>query len=134
MPGGGVSGVENAYLSYTGLKPFGGRMAIEAGIMDVPYTMDEATSSNDIMFMERASPGVIATNIAAGDFRSAAGTRWFNDQLWIGGYVTGPSRSIPPPARRRRARASNMAPRRVLPAAPSAARTIRYISVPMHNG
>ncbi|MFK5121444.1 porin, partial [Klebsiella pneumoniae] len=35
LPGGGVSGVENAYLSYTGLKPFGGRMAIEAGIMDV---------------------------------------------------------------------------------------------------
>lgn len=91
LPGGGLSGVENAYLSYTGLKPFGGRMAIEAGIMDLPYTMDEATSSNDIMFMERASPGVIATNIAAGDFRSAAGTRWYNDQLWIGGYVTGPS-------------------------------------------
>jgi phosphate-selective porin OprO/OprP len=91
LPGGGVSGVENAYLSYTGLKPFGGRMAIEAGIMDVPYTMDEATSSNDVMFMERSSAGVVATNIAAGDFRSAAGARWFNDQLWIGGYVTGPS-------------------------------------------
>ncbi|SFI29887.1 OprO/OprP family phosphate-selective porin [Bradyrhizobium sp. Gha] len=91
LPGGGVSGIENAYLSYTGLKPFGGRMAVEAGIMDLPYTMDEATSSNDIMFMERASAGVIATNIAAGDFRSAAGTRWFNDQLWVGGYVTGPA-------------------------------------------
>ena len=91
LAGGGVSGVENAYLSYTGLKPFGGRMAVEAGIMDLPYTMDEATSSNDIMFMERASPGVVATNIAAGDFRSAAGARWFNDQLWIGGYATGPS-------------------------------------------
>ncbi|WP_240543204.1 OprO/OprP family phosphate-selective porin [Bradyrhizobium canariense] len=91
LPGGGVSGIENAYLSYTGLKPFGGRMAVEAGIMDLPYTLDEATSSNDIMFMERASPGIIATNIAAGDFRSAAGTRWYNDQLWIGGYVTGPA-------------------------------------------
>ena len=28
--------------------------------MDLPYTLDEATSSNDIMFMERASSGVIA--------------------------------------------------------------------------
>jgi phosphate-selective porin OprO and OprP len=91
LPGGGVSAIENAYLSYTGLKPFGGRMAVEAGIMDLPYTLDEATSSNDIMFMERASPGIIATNIAAGDFRSAAGTRWYNDQLWVGGYVTGPA-------------------------------------------
>jgi phosphate-selective porin OprO/OprP len=58
LPGGGASGLENAYLSYTSLKPFGGRMAIEAGIMDLPYTLDEATSSNDIMFMERASPGI----------------------------------------------------------------------------
>jgi phosphate-selective porin OprO/OprP len=91
LPGGGVSGVENAYLSYTGLKPFGGRMAIEAGVMDLPYTLDEATSSNDILFMERASAGVVATNIAAGDFRSAAGARWYNDVLWAGAYVTGPA-------------------------------------------
>ncbi|MFB9263354.1 OprO/OprP family phosphate-selective porin [Bradyrhizobium erythrophlei] len=91
LPGGGVSGVENAYLSYTGFKPFGGKMAIEAGIMDLAWTLDESTSSNDIMFMERASVGLIAQNIAAGDFRSAFGTRWWNDQLWIGGYVTGPA-------------------------------------------
>lgn len=91
LPGGGVSGVENAYLSYTGLKPFGGKMAIEAGVMDLDWTLDEATSSNDILFMERASAGIIAQNIAAGDFRSAVGTRWWNDQLWLGGYVTGPT-------------------------------------------
>jgi len=91
LPGGGVSGVENAYLSYTGLKPFGGKMAIEAGIMDLPWTLDESTSSNDIVFMERASAGVIATNIAAGDFRSAVGTRWWNEMFWAGAYVTGPT-------------------------------------------
>jgi phosphate-selective porin OprO and OprP len=91
LPGGGTSGVENAYLSYTGLKPFGGKMAIEAGVMDLAWTLDEATSSNDMLFMERASAGVIAQNIAAGDFRSAVGTRWWSDQLWIGGYVTGPT-------------------------------------------
>jgi phosphate-selective porin OprO/OprP len=91
LPGGGVSGVENAYLSYTGLKPFGGRMAIEAGVMDLPYTLDEATSSNDHLFMERASASNVATNIAAGDFRSAAGTRWFSDVLWAGAYLTGPA-------------------------------------------
>jgi phosphate-selective porin OprO/OprP len=91
LPGGGVSGIENAYLSYTGLKPFGGKMAIEGGIMDLPYTLDEATSSNDSLFMERASAGIVATNIAAGDFRSAVGTRWYNDVFWAGGYVTGPA-------------------------------------------
>jgi len=41
--------------------------------------------------MERASAGIIAQNIAAGDFRSAFGTRWWSDQLWVGGYVTGPT-------------------------------------------
>jgi phosphate-selective porin OprO and OprP len=91
LPGGATSGIENAYLSYTGLKPFGGKMALEVGIMDVPYTLDEATSSNDIVFMERASSGLIAQNIAAGDFRSAVGTRWYTDTFWLGGYVTGPT-------------------------------------------
>ena len=91
LPGGGVSGIENAYLSYTGLKPFGGKMAIEGGIMDVPYTLDEAMGSNAILFMERASSQVIATSIAAGDFRSTFGARWFNDVFWAGAYVTGPT-------------------------------------------
>src|SRR6266700_3103387 len=91
LPGGALSGLENAYLSYTGIKPFGGKLAIEGGIMDLAWTLDEASSSNDIPFMERASAGVIAQNIAAGDFRSTFGTRWYNDTFWAGAYVTGPT-------------------------------------------
>jgi phosphate-selective porin OprO and OprP len=91
LPGGAVSGVENAYLSYTGIKPFGGKLAIEGGVLDLPYTLDEASSSNDIPFMERAASGITATNIAAGDFRSAFGARWYTDRIWAGAYVTGPA-------------------------------------------
>jgi phosphate-selective porin OprO/OprP len=91
LPGGAVSGVENAYLSYTGIKPFGGKLAIEGGVMDLPYTLDEASSSNNIPFMERAQSGIIAQNIAAGDFRSTAGARWYTDQFWAGAYATGPA-------------------------------------------
>jgi phosphate-selective porin OprO/OprP len=91
LPGGGVSGIELASLSYTGFKPFGGKLAIEGGIQDTLFTLDEATSSNDIMFMERASPGVVATNIASGDFRSDFGARWYTDQFFAGAYVTGPT-------------------------------------------
>jgi phosphate-selective porin OprO/OprP len=87
LPGGAASGIESALLSYTGFKPF----VIEGGYMDVPYTLDEATSSNDIMFMERASSQVVATNIAAGDNRSAGGVRAYNDWLWAGSYFTGPT-------------------------------------------
>ena len=91
LPGGFVTGIENAYLSYTGLRPFGGKLAIEGGYMDTPYTLDEATSSNDLVFMERASSGIIAQNIAAGDARAAFGARWYSDTFWIGGYATGPT-------------------------------------------
>src|SRR6266436_3688096 len=91
LPGGALSGIENAYLSYTGFKPFGGKLAIEGGVMDLPYTLDEATSSNDILFLERASSQVIAANVAASDFRSAAGARWYTDSFWIGAYATGPT-------------------------------------------
>jgi phosphate-selective porin OprO/OprP len=59
--------------------------------MDLPYTLDEASSSNDIPFMERASSGITATNIAAGDFRSTFGARWYTDRFWAGAYVTGPT-------------------------------------------
>src|SRR6201999_710351 len=91
LPGGGLSGVENAYVSYTGLKPFGGKTAIEAGIMDVLWSLDESNSSNDIPFMERSAAQLTATNIAANDFRSAVGARWFNNVFWAGSYATGPT-------------------------------------------
>ena len=87
LPGGITSGIQSAYLSYQGVKG----LAIEGGYMDSLYTLDEATSSNDILFMERATPGVIASNIAAGDFRSMFGARWYNEWLWAGAYVTGPT-------------------------------------------
>jgi phosphate-selective porin OprO/OprP len=97
VSGAPTSGIENAYLSYTGLKP----LAFELGYMDVPYTLEEATSSNDIMFMERASPQVIATSIAAGDFRSTVGVRGNDDRFWAGVYVTdrrpAPRMSLRPP-------------------------------------
>ena len=41
LPGGGLSGIEQASLSYTGFKPFGGKLAIEGGYMDTLYTLDE---------------------------------------------------------------------------------------------
>jgi len=43
------------------------------------------------MFMERASPQVIANNLAAGDFRSNFGGRAYGDWFWAGAYVTGPT-------------------------------------------
>ena len=91
LPGGGLSGIERAYLSYTGVKPFGGQLTIEGGYMKVPYALDESTSSYDTLFLERASSEVIAADIAAGNRRSAFGARWYNDIFWAGAYATGPT-------------------------------------------
>jgi phosphate-selective porin OprO/OprP len=110
LPGGIISTIQSAFVSYQGIKgtvdvprpamPYKGApppapvsswgTALEVGYMDSFWSLDEATSSNDIMFLERASAQVIASNIAAGDFRSQAGARYWSDWLWLGAYATGP--------------------------------------------
>jgi phosphate-selective porin OprO/OprP len=80
-------GIQTAQIAYNGFK----NTALEFGYSDTFFSLDEATSSNDIMFMERATPGAIATGIATGDFRSNVGVRNWDDRYWIGGYVTGPA-------------------------------------------
>jgi phosphate-selective porin OprO/OprP len=88
LPGGVTTGIHDAQLGYTGLKPF----TIEGGFATLPYTLDWATSSNDTMFMERASVTTIAANsLGAGSFRSHVGIRGNTDRLWAGVYLTGPT-------------------------------------------
>jgi phosphate-selective porin OprO/OprP len=82
-----ASGIENAFITYNGFRPF----AIDLGYMAVPWTLDEATSTNDLMFLERASSQVVATAFGGGDFRSAFGVRWTDNRAWAGAYVTGPT-------------------------------------------
>jgi phosphate-selective porin OprO/OprP len=62
VAGASTSFIHDAFLSYTALKP----VTFEGGYTTLPITLDWATSSNDIMFMERASSSNIATNIVAG--------------------------------------------------------------------
>src|SRR5258707_3180656 len=85
VSGSRTTDIENAFISYNGFRPF----AIDLGYLDVPYTLDESTSSNDIMFVERASSNVVATGLAANDARSALGVRWNTDRAWAGANVTG---------------------------------------------
>ncbi|HEX9398273.1 MAG TPA: porin, partial [Burkholderiales bacterium] len=82
-----TSDIVNAFISYVGFRP----VAIDLGYMKVPWTLDEATDSNDIMFIERASSNVVATGLAAGQSRLAFGVRWNTDRAWAGAYLTGPT-------------------------------------------
>jgi phosphate-selective porin OprO/OprP len=80
-------GIETAQVIYNGFKGF----AAEFGYSNTFFTLDQSTSGNDTLFLERASPSNIATNFNAGDFRSNAGFRFFGDRYWVGGYLTGPA-------------------------------------------
>ena len=88
-----LSGVENAFLTYNGFynqgRPF--PVAFDFGIMDVPWTLEEATSSNDLMFLERSTAQVIATSFGGGNFRSSLDLRSNNDRYWLGVFLTGPN-------------------------------------------
>ncbi|MDR3513076.1 MAG: porin [Caulobacteraceae bacterium] len=82
-----AKGIETAQIIYGGLKG----AAFEIGYSNTYFTLDQATGSNDTLFVERASPSNIATNLNAGDARSNAGVRFFGDRYWVGAYVTGPA-------------------------------------------
>jgi phosphate-selective porin OprO/OprP len=88
-----LSGIENAFITYNGFYSHGQQfpVAFDFGIMDVPWTLEEATSSNDIMFLERSSAQVVATAFGGGDFRSALAARSNNDRYWLGAFLTGPN-------------------------------------------
>lgn len=86
----GAASLNQAYISYRGFRSFA-NLTIEGGYIDVPYTLDEATSSNNIMFLERSSANVIATSLNAGDSRSAFGAHINDNWWWAGAYVTGPT-------------------------------------------
>jgi phosphate-selective porin OprO/OprP len=88
-----LSGVENAFLTYNGFFSHGQQfpVAFDFGIMAVPWTLEEATSSNDLMFLERSTAQVIATAFGGGDFRSALDVRSNNDRYWLGAFLTGPN-------------------------------------------
>ncbi|WP_295845134.1 porin [Tardiphaga sp.] len=79
--------LNNAYVAYKGVKG----LVIQGGYIDVPYTLDEAMSSNNSIFMERAASQVLAVSLGAGDFRAAFGGQVFSDHYWVGAYVTGPT-------------------------------------------
>jgi phosphate-selective porin OprO/OprP len=95
-PGGGTTGgvtsggIQTALITYNGFNKGPFPLAFDIGYMDTYFTLDESTSSNDIMFTERASIQTVASNIFANDFRSAAGVRSNNDRYWAGIYATGP--------------------------------------------
>lgn len=85
-----AGGIQQAQVTYNGFK----NVIIDLpGYSEPPFTMETAMSSNDIVFMERATPSNLAAGLNAGDFRSNTGIRFIDDRYWIGAYLTGPQAS-----------------------------------------
>jgi phosphate-selective porin OprO/OprP len=82
-----AKGIETAQVSYVGIKG----LSVDFGYSNTPFTLDQATSSYDTLFIERATPSNIATALNTGDNRANFGAKYFNDRYWIGAYVTGPA-------------------------------------------
>ncbi len=97
VSGADTSGIENANITYNGFyKPsYRFPVAADVGYLDVPLYLEDATSSNDIMFLERATPEVIATEFGGGDYRSVIGARSNDSRYWVGAYLTGPQSGSP---------------------------------------
>jgi phosphate-selective porin OprO/OprP len=92
-PGAGASGLENALVTYSGLKNHGVvPLVFDLGYMDVPFTQGEGGSVRTTSrLVERAAIVNVVAPIMANDFRSAFGARSFTGRYWAGAYVTGPN-------------------------------------------
>jgi phosphate-selective porin OprO/OprP len=81
------AGIQWAQISYVGFK---GVQIDLPGYSEPAFTLETAQSSNDLMFLERAVPVNVATNLGTGDFRANTGVAFYSDRYWLGAYLTGP--------------------------------------------
>jgi phosphate-selective porin OprO/OprP len=85
----GTGTINNAFVSYKGFK----NTSIDIGYMKVMWSLEQATSSNNITFMERSSAQVMAADLGAGGQRAAVGVIKYDKWWWAGAYLTGPERA-----------------------------------------
>jgi phosphate-selective porin OprO/OprP len=83
-PDGNVSLFE-ANVNYSGFKP----ITATIGYFKPWFSLQDSTSSNDFLFMERPSIIEIARNVAAGDARASVGFRAATDDYFASAYLTG---------------------------------------------
>lgn len=64
------------------------QLAVGLGIFKPLHTLNDSTSSNNILFLERPAIVNIASSIAAGSSRATFGARYSNDRFLVAGYLT----------------------------------------------
>jgi phosphate-selective porin OprO/OprP len=84
----GPARVNDAWIGYTGLAPF----TFQLGAFSPPANMDDSTSAEDLLFLERSSAGEISRALAAADARFGFGVK-ANGKRWMSS-VTLTSRTV----------------------------------------
>lgn len=75
----GPTRINDAWVSYTGIAPF----TFQLGAFSPPANMDDGTSPEDILFLERASASELSRTMGGADGRIGLGTR-ASGSRWMG--------------------------------------------------
>ncbi len=78
------SRLREAWISYSGLGP-----TFQIGAFAPPANLDDATASDDSMFLERASPSELSRSLAGGNGRYAFGARANGEDWLLSLHITG---------------------------------------------
>jgi phosphate-selective porin OprO/OprP len=95
--GGETPVLNQAYVEYSGFKPFGvDDFRIRAGAWATPAGLEDATSNTEELFLERGAAAELVRGLAAGDGRAgvgviARGPAWYASATWTGKVVGVPA-------------------------------------------
>lgn len=78
------SRLREAWVSHAGLGP-----TFQIGAFAPPANLDDATATDDSMFLERASPAELSRSLAGGNGRYAAGIRHNGETWFVSFHLTG---------------------------------------------
>lgn len=81
----GPARLHEAWVSYTGFGP----LILQAGAFSPNANLDDGVSSDETLFIERASPAELSRALAGGDSRYGIGVRASGDQWFASTYLTG---------------------------------------------
>lgn len=74
----GSGALKEAFVSYNGFQD----LSLQIGALSIPQTLDYATSSNDITFIERASAANMMISLGSDDGRAGAGATYSNGTVF----------------------------------------------------
>lgn len=95
--GGEAAVLNQAYLEYSGWKPFGltSPVRLRVGAWATPTGLEDATSNTDSLFLERPAAAELVRSLAGGDGRTGVGIFANEDHWYASATLTGKLVGVP---------------------------------------